>query len=63
LDAERVRAVGAAVLDVDAVDYLAVVDERTLEPVPRIGPSSRAIVAARLGTTRLIDNLALWDAT
>lgn len=38
------------------VDYFAYVDERTLEPlvVPRV--NSRLLAAARLGTTRLIDN-------
>jgi pantoate--beta-alanine ligase len=39
------------------VDYLEVVDPRTFEPVDggHHGPA-RAIVAARLGSTRLIDN-------
>lgn len=62
-DAARVRAVGVDALDVDALDYLAVVDERSLEPVSRIGSGTRAIVAARVGATRLIDNLALPEPT
>lgn len=40
-----------------AVDYLAVVDERTLEPLEEIQPGARTIVAAKLGETWLIDNL------
>ena len=42
------------------VDYLEIVDPRTFQPVAddHAGPA-RAIVAARLGTTRLIDNDAL----
>jgi pantoate--beta-alanine ligase len=42
------------------VDYLDVVDPRTYRPVDagQVGPA-RAIVAARLGATRLIDNAAL----
>lgn len=43
------------------VDYLAVVDADTLEPT--IDPTNaRVIVAARLGTTRLIDNLPIATA-
>lgn len=39
------------------VDYLVVVDERTLEPLNEIQPGARTIVAAKLGETWLIDNL------
>lgn len=49
---------GAARLD-DAgfvVDYLDVVDENTLEPTID-SANARVIVAARIGTTRLIDNM------
>ena len=41
------------------VDYVEVVHGETLEPVPRAGPGSRMLVAAFVGQTRLIDNLAL----
>jgi pantoate--beta-alanine ligase len=41
------------------LDYAAVVDERTFEEVREIGGPSRAVVAARFGKTRLIDNLML----
>ncbi|HEU4385314.1 MAG TPA: pantoate--beta-alanine ligase [Anaeromyxobacteraceae bacterium] len=41
------------------VDYVEVVNGETLEPLPRAGPGSRMLVAAFVGQTRLIDNLAL----
>lgn len=40
------------------LDYLVVVDPRTLEPVEP-APGALALVAARVGGTRLIDNLVL----
>ncbi len=39
-----------------SVDYVALADPDTLEPVERIGGPTVALVAARVGTTRLIDN-------
>ena len=39
------------------VDYLALVDAETLEPLDRPQGAMRLIVAATIGTTRLIDNL------
>jgi pantoate--beta-alanine ligase len=44
-----------------AVDYLSVVDPRTFQQVPDDyrGPA-RALIAARVGSTRLIDNEALY---
>jgi pantoate--beta-alanine ligase len=44
------------------VDYLEARDERTLTPLTAPSLHGRLFVAARLGTTRLIDNLALKDA-
>ena len=44
------------------LDYLAVVDEDTFVPEGSLGPRSRLIVAARLGSTRLIDNIKLTSA-
>ena len=41
------------------VDYLELVHGETLEPAARAGPGSRLLVAAFVGKTRLIDNLAL----
>jgi pantoate--beta-alanine ligase len=37
-------------------DYVAIVDPDTLEPASEVQPGSVALVAARVGTTRLIDN-------
>ena len=44
------------------LDYLAVVDEDTFVPEDDLGPRSRLIVAARLGTTRLIDTISVASA-
>lgn len=41
------------------VEYVAVVDPETLEPVRRLQGRARALIAARVGGTRLIDNLEL----
>ncbi|HLI28897.1 MAG TPA: pantoate--beta-alanine ligase [Chloroflexota bacterium] len=41
------------------LDYAAVVDAATLEPLAVVDRPARALVAARLGDVRLIDNLAL----
>jgi pantoate--beta-alanine ligase len=43
----------------DPIDYLEVVDAERLTPVERAGASTRIAVAAWLGKTRLIDNLAV----
>ena len=42
-----------------SVDYLALVDAESLEPLTRPGGEMRLIAAAKIGTTRLIDNLAV----
>lgn len=41
------------------IDYAAVVDDETFEEVSAIAGPARALVAARFGDTRLIDNLLL----
>jgi pantoate--beta-alanine ligase len=45
------------------LDYAEIADADTLGPVDRLGPGSRAValVAARVGSTRLIDNLSLME--
>lgn len=49
---ERLTAAGF-----EAVDYLDVRDPRTLQPVTRAGVPARILVAAGLGSVRLIDNV------
>ena len=44
-----------------SLDYAAVVDSDTLEPLDGIEGPARALVAARLGRVRLIDNAPLLD--
>lgn len=66
-DAEAVRrAMERILLDTPGVtvEYVAVVDPESLEPLEGpIGPDRRAhaLIAARLGAVRLIDNMALSD--
>lgn len=50
-------AVGRAVIEADSVDYLEIVDPDSLEPVEQIEGPVRALVAAWIGNTRLIDNI------
>jgi pantoate--beta-alanine ligase len=53
---------GRAMLDAQSgvtLDYLAVADAATLEPVENATRTSVAMVAARVGRTRLIDNVVL----
>ena len=57
LRAELARRIGAEPLA--ALDYVAVVDEDTFEEVDRVEGPARALVAARIGPARLIDNLLL----
>jgi pantoate--beta-alanine ligase len=58
LVAAMAREIGATPLA--SLDYAAVVDDDTFEPIDRIvGTPARALVAARFPGARLIDNLAL----
>lgn len=43
----------------DSVDYVSLVDTRTLRPLRRLDRPGRLLVAARIGGTRLIDNIAV----
>ncbi len=57
-------ALGAAVARLteagfDPIDYVALVDAATLEPIARLQGPARLLAAAKLGRTRLIDNLAV----
>lgn len=56
---ERMRAMFAAEPQV-RVDYLALVDPQTLADVERVDAPTLAAVAARVGSTRLIDNQLLY---
>ena len=59
---ESLITTGRSVLDGErgaAIDYLAITDPATLEPVEDATGDSIAMVAARVGKTRLIDNLVL----
>ncbi len=51
---EEIRSAPLAVLD-----YVGVCDPETLEPLERITGKAAAVVAAKFGTTRLIDNVLL----
>ncbi|HVE77938.1 MAG TPA: pantoate--beta-alanine ligase [Gemmatimonadaceae bacterium] len=64
-DAVALTAVGRAVLDAEAglaVDYLALVDPETLEPLREAIPGAVVVAAVRAGATRLIDNIVLGGA-
>jgi len=60
--AESLITTGRVVIDgqrVAAIDYLAIADPATLEPVEEADERSIAMIAARIGKTRLIDNVVL----
>ena len=60
--AESLITTGRVVIDgqrVAAIDYLAIADPATLEPVEEADERSVAMIAARIGKTRLIDNVVL----
>jgi pantoate--beta-alanine ligase len=60
LKAEMARRIGAEALA--RVDYVAIVDDATWDDVETVSGPARALVAARIGPARLIDNLALpWE--
>ncbi len=44
------------------LEYVAVVDEESFEPLDEVGGRARILVAARIGATRLIDTLCLGAA-
>jgi pantoate--beta-alanine ligase len=56
--AALVAAVGGVLAEarIDRIDYLAVVDPDTLEPVPVLAGPAVILIAAHVGGTRLIDN-------
>lgn len=46
----------------EAVDYVALVDPETLAPVDALAGPARLLAAARMGATRLLDNIAVAPA-
>jgi pantoate--beta-alanine ligase len=61
-ESTKLLAVAAEVLGREPVvqlDYCRIVDPDTLEDIPTIDRGALVAVAARVGTTRLIDNLLL----
>ena len=56
---ERVMHGGLAVHPGVEVEYIAVADPRTLEPVARADDDTVVLIGARVGSTRLIDNVIL----
>lgn len=61
-DVATLLAQGVAALDVDRLDYLELVDASSLEPLQTVDRPARLIVAAFVGGTRLIDNVAVERA-
>lgn len=64
-DPQRLLSAARAVFDADSavrVQYVEVVDPRTLCTPPQAAADSVISVAAHVGTTRLIDNMVLGDA-
>jgi pantoate--beta-alanine ligase len=62
VDARKLIEVGCKVISSEPgakLDYFAIVNSDTLEPVAQIVPGTLVAVAAWVGTTRLIDNLLL----
>ncbi|MGB1583727.1 MAG: pantoate--beta-alanine ligase [Solirubrobacterales bacterium] len=57
--AELAAIARAELFDVDAVEYLEIVDFETLEPVSEVTNATLVAIAARVGSTRLIDNTLL----
>jgi pantoate--beta-alanine ligase len=60
---DAIRAIAAEPVEArfDRVDYVAAVNPETLEPLSESGGRLLVVVAAHLGTTRLIDNVVLGE--
>jgi pantoate--beta-alanine ligase len=46
----------------DPIDYVALCDAETLEPIDRLEAPGRLLAAAKIGRTRLIDNVPVEKA-
>jgi pantoate--beta-alanine ligase len=62
-EAERIRAAALGALGDVHPDYLALVDPDSLEPLTTVNGRALVAVAARVGSTRLIDNTLIEVAT
>jgi pantoate--beta-alanine ligase len=67
-DGDRVRQILRETIELErlvVLDYAEVADADTLEPIQRLenGRQTVALVAAKVGSTRLIDNILLTDST
>ena len=62
-DAAALLAAAAAAIDPSGLvpEYLVVVDPQTLAPLERVADRALVAIAARVGTTRLIDNVLLGE--
>jgi pantoate--beta-alanine ligase len=61
-DASKLRAIGLQILEEEPVarlDYFAIVDPETLDPVTNVAHGALVAAAAYFGATRLIDNILL----
>ena len=58
-EADQIVAPARALLDVDRLDYLELVDADTLQPLPRVDRPAVLAVAGFIGRTRLIDNVRI----
>ena len=61
-DARRLNEIGTSFISSEPeakLDYFAIVNPDTLEPVDQVVPGTLVAVAAWIGTTRLIDNMLL----
>jgi len=55
----KMRRIITAAESLESIDYVSIVDAETLEEVKRIAGKVLIAVAARFGTTRLIDNITV----
>jgi pantoate--beta-alanine ligase len=60
-DARQLEAIARSELDGTGVevDYLALVDDSSLEPLQTLRPGARLLIAVHIGGIRLIDNAAV----